>query len=202
MVLWKIWPWNWRVSVYGPGFMHCEKETTLRNNFLVVCDILIKCIQVQVKMLTKVQCLIHRFRNKLRHHATSQIYPSHTHYSKSQIFVQKFNFDKTPTFSQVFHPNFFWQFFSWNQSCQQLKSPKSQHFHEFFTPKNRQLSREIKVEFLDKKWRFRTVWTQISKKSSDRKLIIFEIRSTLAKSKICRLQCLQMLSLIGISQAP
>ena len=58
-----------------------------------------------------------------------------THYSKSQIFVQKFNFDKTPTFSRVFHPNFFWQFFSWNQSCQQLKSPKPQHFHEFFTLK-------------------------------------------------------------------
>ena len=65
---------------------------------------------------------------------------------------------KIPTFSRVFHPIFFWQFFSWNQSCQQLKSPKPQHFHEFFTPqKNRQFSREIKVEFLDKKWRFRTV---------------------------------------------
>ena len=49
------------------------------------------------------------------------------HYSKSQIFVQKFNFDKTPTFSRVFHP------------------------------KNQQFSREIKVEFSDKKWRFRTV---------------------------------------------
>ena len=35
---------------------------------------------------------------------------------------------------------------------------KPQHFHEFFTPKNRQFSRELKVEFLDKKWRFRTVW--------------------------------------------
>ena len=39
-----------------------------------------------------------------------------------------FNFDKTPTFSRVFHPKM-----------------------------NRQFSREIKVEFLDKKWRFRTV---------------------------------------------
>ena len=46
---------------------------------------------------------------------------------------------KTTTFSRVFHPNFFWQFFSWNQSCQQLKSPKQQHFREFFTPKNWQL---------------------------------------------------------------
>ena len=55
------------------------------------------------------------------------------HYSKSQIFVQKFNFDKATTFSRVFHPKNFWQFFSWNQSCQQLKSPKPQHFHEFFT---------------------------------------------------------------------
>ena len=84
-------------------------------------------------------------------------YTTPTHYSKSQIFVQKFNFDKTPTFSRVFHPNFFWQFLSWNQSCQQLKSPKPQHFREFFTPKNRQFLRKIKVEFLDKKWRFRTV---------------------------------------------
>ena len=28
---------------------------------------------------------------------------------------------------------------------------KPQHFHEFFTPKNRQFSRQIKDEFLDKK---------------------------------------------------
>ena len=52
-----------------------------------------------------------------------------THYSKSSFFVQKFNFHKTPTFFTQF---FFW-IFSWNQSCQQLKSPKPQHFHEFFT---------------------------------------------------------------------
>ena len=58
-----------------------------------------------------------------------------SHYSKSQIFVQKFNFDKTPNiFTSYFTQNFFWQFFSWNQSCQQLKSPKPQHFREFFTP--------------------------------------------------------------------
>ena len=47
-------------------------------------------------------------------------------------FCPKIHFDKTPTFSRVLHPNFFWQFFSWNQSCQQLKSPKPQHFHQFF----------------------------------------------------------------------
>ena len=29
-------------------------------------------------------------------------------------------------------------FFSGNQSCQQLKSTKPQHFHEFFSQKNRQ----------------------------------------------------------------
>ena len=52
---------------------------------------------------------------------------SFSHYSKSQIFVQKFNF-------MSFSPNFFWQFFSWNQSCQELKIPKPQHFHEFLTP--------------------------------------------------------------------
>ena len=63
---------------------------------------------------------------------------------KVKFLSKKFNFDKTPTFSRVFRPKFFWQFFSWNQSCQQLKSPKPQHFHEFFTQKNRQISREIK----------------------------------------------------------
>ena len=74
-----------------------------------------------------------------------------SHYSKSQIFVQKFNFDKTPTFLQVFQPNFFWQFFSWNQSCQQLKKPNTTTFSRVFHPKkNWQFSREIKVEFLDK----------------------------------------------------
>ena len=57
-----------------------------------------------------------------------------THWDNQQFFVQKFNFDNPPRFSQVFHPIFFWQFFSWNQSCQQLKSPKPQHFHEFFHP--------------------------------------------------------------------
>ena len=62
----------------------------------------------------------------------------HSHYSKSQIFVQ--------TFSRVFHPIFFWQFFSWSQSCQQLKSPKPQHFHEFFTQNFfDNFSREVKV---------------------------------------------------------
>ena len=50
----------------------------------------------------------------------------------------------------------------WNQSCQQLKSPKPQHFHEFFIQKNQLFSREVKVEFLDKKWRFRTVWAGVS----------------------------------------
>ena len=61
----------------------------------------------------------------------------HPYYSKSQFIVQKFNLDKTPTFPQVFSQFFFWQFFSRNQSCQQLKSPKPQHFHEFFTQNKR-----------------------------------------------------------------
>ena len=98
-----------------------------------------------------------RLKLKIAYHAVNMLILHMTHYSKSQIFVQKFNFDKTPTFSRVFNANFFWQFFSWNQSCQQLKCPIPQHFHEFFTPKNRQFSWEIKVGFLDKKWRFGTV---------------------------------------------
>ena len=72
------------------------------------------------------------------------------HYSKSQIFVQKFNLDKTPTFSRVFHANFFWQFFSWNQSCQQLKCPIPQHFHEFFTQKIDNFLGKSKLNFWTK----------------------------------------------------
>ena len=77
--------------------------------------------------------------------------------SEKSNFCPKIQFWQNPNIFTSFSPKFFWQFFSWNQSCQQLKSPKPQHFHEFFTQKNRQFSREIKVEFLDKKWRFRTV---------------------------------------------
>ena len=43
---------------------------------------------------------------------------------------------KPQHFHEFFSQIFFWQFFSWNQSCQQLKSTKPQRFHEFFTPKN------------------------------------------------------------------
>ena len=81
------------------------------------------------------------------------------HYSKSQIFVQKFNFDKTPTFSRVFHPNFFFANFSREielANSYVVKSPKPQHFHEFFTKLFCwQFSREIKVEFSDEIWRLR-----------------------------------------------
>ena len=87
---------------------------------------------------------------------------------KVRVLSKKFNFEKPL------------QFISGNQSCQPLKSANPQHFHEFFTqffltiflvklklstakksktitfsqvfhPKYRQFSREIKVEFLDKK---------------------------------------------------
>ena len=71
--------------------------------------------------------------------------------------IRKVKFlSKYPTFSRVFHQIFFWQFFSWNQSCQQLKGPKSQHFHEFFTPKK--ISNFlVQSWFCGQKWRFRTV---------------------------------------------
>ena len=83
--------------------------------------------------------------------------PTHT-IRKVKFLSKNSILTKTPTFSQVFHPNFFWQFFSWSQSCQQLKSPKPQHFHEFFTQNNSTIFSGIQSWNLDKKWRFRTVW--------------------------------------------
>ena len=62
-----------------------------------------------------------------------------------------------------FSPKIFWQFFSWNQSCQQLKSSKPQHFHYFFTQKIDDFLGKPKVEFLDKRLRFRTVWKSAGK---------------------------------------
>ena len=50
-------------------------------------------------------------------------------------FCPKIQFWQNPNIFTTFSPKFFWQFFSWNQSCQQLKSPKPQHFHMFFIPK-------------------------------------------------------------------
>ena len=44
-------------------------------------------------------------------------------------FCPKIQFWQKPNIFTSFSPKFFWQFFSWNRSCQQLKSPKPQHFH-------------------------------------------------------------------------
>ena len=81
----------------------------------------------------------------------TNFYPLVTHNSsKSRIFCPKIQFWQNHNMFTSFPPKFFWQIFSWNQSCQQLKSPKPQHFHEFFTQKNRQFSQEIKVDFWTK----------------------------------------------------
>ena len=81
-----------------------------------------------------------------------------TNYSKSQIFVQKFNFDKTPKFSQVFH-QFILTIFLVKSKLSTAKKSKNHNIFTSFNPKKyRRFSREIKVEFLDKKLRFRTVW--------------------------------------------
>ena len=57
-----------------------------------------------------------------------------TPFEKSN-FCPKIQFWQQSQHFPEFFTQIFWQFFSWNQSCQQLKSPKPQHFHEFFTPK-------------------------------------------------------------------
>ena len=83
----------------------------------------------------------------------------YTLFEKSN-FCPKIQFWQNPNTFTSFSPKFFfWQFFSWNQSCQQLNSPKSQHFQEFFNRnKLDNFLRKSKLNFLDKKWRFRTVW--------------------------------------------
>merc|ERR1712016_84704 len=74
-----------------------------------------------------------------------------SHYSKSQIFVQKIDFDKTPTFSRVFHSNFFLTIFLVKSKLSTAKKSKTTTFSRVFHPKNRQFSREIKVEYFGTK---------------------------------------------------
>ena len=129
---------------------------------------------VRLRRLCKSHSKLHSAKNRELGYIFQKPVCIATYYSKSQIFVQIFNFDKTL------------QYFSGNQSCQQLKSPKPQDFHEFspqifltiflvkpklstvktsktaafsrvFTQNIRQFFRHIKIEFLDKKRRFRTV---------------------------------------------
>ena len=76
---------------------------------------------------------------------------TYPHYSKSQIFVKKFNFEKLSTFSRVFQPYFFLTIFLVKSKLSTAKKSKTTTFSRVFHPKNRRFSREIKVEFLDKK---------------------------------------------------
>ena len=75
-----------------------------------------------------------------------------SHYSNRQIFVQKFNFDKKKTnIFTSFSPKFLLTIFLVKSKLSTAKKSKTTTFSRVFHPKNRQFSREIKVEFLDKK---------------------------------------------------
>merc|ERR1711860_341501 len=76
------------------------------------------------------------------------------HYPKIQIFVQKFNFAKNPKTQHFtsFSPNFFLTIFLMKSKLSTAKKSETITFSRVFSPKkNRQFSREIKVEFFDKK---------------------------------------------------
>ena len=66
----------------------------------------------------------------------------------SKMFAHKWVMSKG--FTQMFFDNF----------SREIKAKKSKTttFSRVFHPKNRHFSMEIKIAFLDKKWRFRTVW--------------------------------------------
>ena len=74
------------------------------------------------------------------------------HYSKSHFFVQKFNFDQKPNIFKSFSPKFILTIFLVKSKLPTAKKSKTTTISRVFQPKrNRQFSREIKVEFLDKK---------------------------------------------------
>ena len=65
-------------------------------------------------------------------------------------FCPKIQFWQNLNIFMSFSSKFFWQFFSWNQSCQQLTGPKPQHFHEFFTQKIDNFHGILKLNFWTK----------------------------------------------------
>ena len=69
-------------------------------------------------------------------------------YCTERTLFEKSNFCPTIQFWQ--NPNIFTQFFSWNLSCQELRSPKPQHFHEFFTQKIDNFLGKSKLNFWTK----------------------------------------------------
>ena len=105
-------------------------------------------------MSTTMRCLEHRYfqtRSPITY-STGMVLHHNTHYSKSQIFVQKFNFYQNPNIFTSFSPRFFLTIFLVKPKLSTAKKSKTTTFSRVFHPKkNRQFSREIKVEFLDKK---------------------------------------------------
>ena len=77
---------------------------------------------------------------------------------EKSIFCPKIQFWQNPNIFTRKTPQIFWTIFLVKSKLSTAKMSKTTTFSRVFHPKNRQFSRKIKVEFLDKKWRFRTVW--------------------------------------------
>ena len=74
---------------------------------------------------------------------------ANTLFEKSN-FCQKIQFWQNPNILTSFSSQIFWQFFSWKQSCQQLKNLKPQHFRDFFTQKIDNFFGKSKLNFWTK----------------------------------------------------
>ena len=94
-----------------------ENESIMQLRILRTQEAIIKILKMRkVKFITFVFDIFHTIR-------------------KVKFLSKNLILTKPQYFHEFFTQIFFLQFFSWNQSCQQIKSPKPQHFHEFFTPK-------------------------------------------------------------------
>ena len=116
----KSWEYKGRIGLFLveqviQGTIYPLGHLPVFNSPNEALPLLFKVKVVKGQFLFSSNCVVnsinHDFRWRTTKNVVQHIVP---HYSKSQIFFQKFNFDKTPTFSRLFHPKFFWQFFSWN----------------------------------------------------------------------------------------
>ena len=97
-----------------------------------------------------------RLISKLPNYSTRPAFLA-TLFEKSNI-CPKIQFWQSPNIFTSFSPKIVLTIFLVKSKLSTAKKSKTTTFSRVFHPKKtRQISREIKVEFLDKKWRFRTV---------------------------------------------
>ena len=106
------------------------------------------CIQIRAFVTLKANSACSSIICQSKRNTSVMVY-YFTLFEKSN-FCPKIQFWQSTNIFTSFSPQIFLTIFSWNQSCQLLKSSKPQHFHEFFTQKIDNFLGKSKLNFWTK----------------------------------------------------